>query len=343
MRAISYRSPSTKDAQYNDLADLGRILSRIEVGPLLALFWRKPGRGRPPYDRLPIIYAFLSCYPLNIQSISTLVDRLNNDPALRSVCGFHGRIPHRSTFSRSFSVLARHRRLFYENFEELTRQILAFNPTMGTLMAVDSSCVPAWANVHRDQSRDSEAGFTKTNSASSWSKDGKEWVYGYKLHLLACVDQALPLAYYVTPANHSDNPALPVLLDLVQQSFGDLHPTALMADRGYDGRPNSHYLHGQGIAPIIPRRKPSNHAAGKPIHTIYGQPTCLGGKEMSYIRTDPDTGGHGFRCPPDGCYRLDAGIKYTVPCDDVIWESPNENIYEVGGRVARASPEWDEL
>ena len=322
---------------------MGRILSRIEVGPLLALFRRKPGRGRPPFDRLPILYAFLACYPLNIQSISNLVDRLNNDPALRNACGFRGRIPHRSTFSRTFSVLAEHRPLFYEIFEELTRQILAFNPSMGTLLAVDASTVPAWSNPNRDRHRDQEAAFTKAHSASTVNKDGMVWVYGYKLHLLACTEQALPLAFYVTPANQNDGPTLPNLFDMTLGSYPELKPYAVMADRAYDGRPNNSFLNDQGVAAIIPRRRTVKREENRHVYTVKGIPQCMGGKQMEYTGTHPETGEHGFRCPLEGCHRLDAGLKYTVPCDDVIWESPTENVYEVGGRVARASPEWQEL
>ena len=335
--------PRPAQSQYNDLADLGRILSRVEVGPLLALFRRKPGRGRPPYDRLPLIYAFLSCYPLNIQSIQNLVDRLNNDPALRNICGFHGRIPHRSTFSRTFSVLAGHRRLFYDIFEELTRQILAFNPTMGNLLAVDASTVPAWANPNRKRTRDPEAGWTRAHSASTVNSDGMKWVYGYKLHLLACTEQALPLSFYVTPANQNDAPTLPELFNMTLESFPVLRPEAVMADRAYDGRPNNSFLNRQGVAAFIPRRRTANREANKHVYTTKGIPQCIGGKQMEYIGTHSETGEHGFRCPQEGCHRLQAELKYTVPCDDVIWESPTENVYEVGGRVARASPEWDEL
>ena len=116
----------------------------------------------------------------------------------------------------------------------------------------------------------------------------------------------------------------------------------MMADRGYDGRPNSAFLHNQGIAPVIPRRKRANRDAGKPIHTIQGEPTCLGGLVMEFMGTHPETGEHGFQCPPGGCDFKKAFQGFSV-CDDQVWEDPDEYTYEVGGRVARASPEWHEL
>ena len=160
---------SKSDLQYNDLAGLGRVLSQIEVGPILAMFSRKPGRGRPSYNRLPIIYAFLSSYYLNIRTIQGLADRLNNDPALRRVCGFTGAIPSRSTFSRSFSVLANNREIVYEVFEELTHQVMDLNPRVGTLIAVDATTVAAYSNPNKERTRDPEAGWTKAHSASAMS------------------------------------------------------------------------------------------------------------------------------------------------------------------------------
>ena len=310
---------------------------------MLALFRRRQGRGRPPYDRLPIIYAFLSCYTLHIQSIQALVDRLNNDPALRKVCGFHGRIPHRSTFSRTFSVLASNRHLAYEAFEELTRQLLALNPEMGKLLAIDGSTVPAWANICNKKTRDPEAGWVKSYSAHAVTDDGMVWVFGYKIHMVACADQALPLSFLVTPANTGESPLLRTLVEKNQASYPHVQPHAMMADRGYDSIANSELLHKRGIAPIIPRRDLKNRRENKPLYTLKGEPICMGGQAMEFTGTDPETGMHGFRCPLGGCRRSEEGFKGYATCGDWSWEDPDDNAYEVGGRVSRASKEWDEL
>ncbi len=256
----------------SDLAGLKRILSRIEIGPLLALFQRKPGRGRPPYDRMPTILAYLASYYLNIRTIQVIVDRLNNNPALRQVCGFRYWIPHRSTFSRTITTLARNPALVYRLFEELTHQIIYIYPYMGTLLAVDATTVDAWANPNKERTRDPEAGWTKSNSASAIGSDGKEWVYGYKVHLAACAQQALPIGFIVKPANTHDGRTLPELLSLMKRSFPDMTPQALIADRAYDSRAIVEGLHQQGIAPIIPMRNHHSRSKGKPLYTIHGQP-----------------------------------------------------------------------
>ena len=309
----------------------------------MALFGRKPGRGRPPYDRLPIIYAFLSSYYLNIRTTQALADRLNNDPALRNVCRFSGFIPSRSTFSRTFSVLSDNQELVYGVFEQLTRLALDLNPNIGHMAAVDSTTIAAYANPNHKRTRDQEAGWTKAYSAASTSDDGMEWVFGYKAHVLACVESALPLAFIITPANVNDSPLLPSLVSMAQESYQTLNPTVLMADKGYDARSNCQFLHDRNIAPIIPMRDHSNRGGGKPVYTIKGEPICLGGRPMEFTGTDPATGCHGFRCSPEGCYRKQEPFKGYTVCDDVVWENPDNDVYAVGGKVSRASAEWQRL
>ena len=338
-----YGTPSVHAPQYNDLAGLGRILSRIEVGPLLALFQRKPGRGRPPYDRLPIIYAYLSAFYLNVRTTQGLVDRLNNDPALRGACGFSNRIPHRSTFSRTFSRLSAHRELVHEVFEALTRQALELAPSFGDLLAIDSTTVPTYSNVNHRDTRDPEAGWTKAYAADAMDDDGKIWVFGYKAHVLGCVESCLPLAVIVQPANTYDGAYLPALTEKVLTAYPDLQPYAMMADKGYDTIANSQFLHGQGIAPIIPRRDFSRGSADEDLYSLRGEPRCIGGLEMEFIGTDPYTGRHRFRCPAGGCYRRDEPFKGYAVCGDESWEDPDTEVYYVGGIVSRASAEWDQL
>ena len=75
------------------------------------------------------------------------------------------------------------------------------------------------------------------------------------------------------------------------------------------------------------------------IYTVDGAPTCMGGKPMEYVRTDPKTGHHLYRCPPGGCDRK-SRIKGYSTCDDSHWEDPEQNIRLLGGAIRRGSPEW---
>ena len=43
---------------------------------------------------------------------------------------------------------------------------------------------------------------------------------------------------------------------------------------------------------------------------------------------------------PRTVFRKDGPFHGHKVCNDVVWESPDENVYEVGGRI---SPEWNRL
>ena len=66
---------------------------------------------------------------------------------------------------------------------------------------------------------------------------------------------------------------------------------------------NNEFLHRRGITPMIHIRRLPNNALFDGIYTVEGAPTCMGGKPMEYVRTDPRTGHHLYRCPAGGCDR----------------------------------------
>ena len=64
---------------------------------------------------------------------------------------------------------------------------------------------------------------------------------------------------------------------------------------------------------------------------------------MEFIGTDSQAGLHGFRCPADGCHRRQEPFKGYTVCDDVVWESFDDDPYTLGGLISRASPHWDRI
>ena len=76
----------------------------------------------------------------------------------------------------------------------------------------------------------------------------------------------------------------------------------MLADRGYDSLTNHKSLFGLGIIPVIHIRKPTaKDGLYDGIYTESGGAACMGGEAMKYVRTDPETGAHLFRCPAEGC------------------------------------------
>ena len=99
------------------------------------------------------------------------------------------------------------------------------------------------------------------------------------------------------------------------------------------------FLHRRGIAPVIHIRRLPNNALFDGIYTVDGAPTCMGGKPMEYVRTDPKTGHHLYRCPAGECDRKNRIRGYST-CDDSHWEDPEQNVRLFGVAIRRGSPEW---
>lgn len=73
-----------------------------------------------------------------------------------------------------------------------------------------------------------------------------------------------------------------------------------------------------------------------------GEPTCMGMKPMVYVKTDPETGHHLYRCRGEGCHLKTEGTKAITHCDTEEWFDPAENP-RVLGPLPRESEEWKAL
>ena len=73
------------------------------------------------------------------------------------------------------------------------------------------------------------------------------------------------------------------------------------ADRGYDAQSNHQFLVDQGITPVIHIRTPGKGKLHHGMYTTEGSPVCMCNVAMEYVRTDPETGRHLFRCAGGGC------------------------------------------
>ena len=287
--------------------------------------------------------AFCTKYLLGERFTVGLIERLHSSPKLREICGLDS-IPSESTFSRFFSRLARLPEpdaLLNEMVEKL-RELL---PGLGQDVAIDSTDIESYANPNRTVVRDTEATWgRRTTKSSSKSKEKTEPFFGYKMHALNDAVYGVPLVHIVHPANLSDSPELPRLVEKAQATFGWLDPEHLLGDRGYDSQANHKFLVSRGIAPIIHVRKPTAHdGLYDGLFDKNGFPVCGDGKTpMDYIRT-ASNGHHLFRCPPGGCDLKAKSTGAMRYCDiPDYWQDPADNLRAVGV-VARASPEWKEL
>lgn len=321
---------------------LADVFANLSDGPLLARLWQYRANARPGYPMRALFRAYVASFVLNLGSTNDLIRRLEQDAGIRRLCGFGKQLPHRTTFNRFIARLSRHPDLVEAAFARITDKLHDLLPDLGVEVAIDSTTVRTHANPHRRHRMtlaDPEASWTAKHSAGA-KVGGKEWRYGYKLHLVADANHGIPLGMVVTTASRNDSPLLPTIMDKTRTMFPWFKPQAAMADKGYDSMPNHVYLHEGGSIPVIPiRRAPSRRGEKNRlrdgIYTTDGVPTCLGLVPMQYVRTDPKKG-HLYRCV--GCHLADSrpGTKH---CQDTVWENPERNI-RLFGVIRREGPEW---
>ena len=319
--------------------NLAAAFREIDAGDLIRHLEDHRYNGRPGYPVVAMWRAYLASFFLNLAHTNDLIRRLHGDSELRVACGFIGPLPHRRTFNRFIRTLSRHHQMVEACSSMVLGRLREWLPDLGQEVAVDSTVVRTHSNPNRKRISDQEASWTAKNSTRA-KEGGKEWHWGYKVHMVADANYGLPLAQITTTAKRNDSPWMPVVMDKARAALPWLQPDAAIADRGYDAASNHHYLHRQGVLPIILIRKTAKHLVDG-IYTKDGIPTCLGQVPMEYVRSDPARG-HLYRCRPGGCHLVDStrgGIRH---CDDEVWEDPRTNI-RLFGVLRRDSAEWKAL
>ena len=206
---------------------------------------------------------------------NALIRRLQDEPDLRSLCGFTSdTLPSRRTFNRFIRRLSNHSDLVETALTGLTNRLKKLLPDLGETVVVDATTIRSHSNPNRRKGKqisDPEASWTAKNSAKA-KKDGKEWHFGYKSHAVADTKYGLPLGQIVTTASRNDSPELPSVIERTKALLPWFDPKVAIADRGYDALSNHEYLHHQGIVPIIhirPDQRPQTpqgylHDQGRP-------------------------------------------------------------------------------
>ena len=252
----------------------------------------------------------------------------------------------------------------------------ADKPPLGHSLVVDSTDIEAWARPGRKSrktgeeipSKDTDAQWghrTAKNTRSSKggkgrsSKKGKddanggkqsgqkeskdELYFGYKVDVVADANHGLPMFARTRPANASDVTVMIEDLDDCLALYRELSPRYFLGDKGYDSLKNILHVIDLGMIPVIAVRLPEkDKATGKRLYDgIYeadGRPTCIGGKSMEYVLTDPEEG-HLFRCPAEGCSLKDS-VQFTRHCDYQHYEKPEGRLLRIVGLLPRCSAEW---
>ena len=321
-----------------DLLELRIILNTIDSTPLLKRLRAYRRTGRPGYPLAALWRAYVASFVLNLPSTNALIRMLGSNLELCLLCGF-SILPHRTTFNRFIKRLDDHLDLVEECLRPVTDEIAKTLPGFGELVAPDSTTVRTHGNPNRKHLSDPQASWTAKNSARSKGKDGKEWYYGYKLHLVADATYGIPIAGFVTTASRNDSPELPNLLDKAHRAHEWFSPRYVIADRGYDGQPNHKAVLSRGGIPIIGIRRTPGDQLWEGTYTKEGVPVCLGMVPMEYVRSEEGKGDL-YRCQAEGCHLKDRrGVRY---CYDELWENRKDNPRRFGA-LRRESAEWEAL
>ena len=319
---------------------LSVVLDGIDDSDLLSALNSSPLIGRPrSFSTNALWRAYLCKFFLKIRCDRDLIERLKVDDKLRRICGFNQCAPSRATFSRFVDHLSQNSELVLNCLDHLTSELRELIPDLGDYLAIDSTDVRTCGNPNRKTRSDSEARWGVRNSSRA-PKDQVEYFFGYKLHTLADARHGIPLGFVFTPGNQNDSPLLPEVVRVVCERQQWLRPQYLIADRGYDSKQNHAFADQRGIIPIIHIKMNKKRA---PVYdNVAGAPTCLSGEPMKFVRTDPESGSHLFRCPSGGCDLKQNGTKAVLHCQHEVWEDPQNNL-RILGIVARQSKQWKSL
>ena len=322
---------------------MASVLDAIDLQPLLDALGPPAATGRPGYSAKVMLRVVLSKYLLGLRFNLEVLERLKASRRLRDLCGLGGQVPSESTFSKFTTRLLQHQDVLNAALDDLTtrlRDALPDDaPPLGESVAIDSTAIMTWANPNRTTVRDPDASWGVKHSAKS--KDGKtEFFFGFKLHMVADANHGVPLDFFLSTGSASDSPLLPPLLDQLRESLPWVRPQIVIGDRGYDAKTNYAAVAGHGAVPIVHIRNAGTDGHPKRgVRTKRGIPSCEGWREMEYVRTDPETGQHLFRCPEGGCHLQEVASGGILDCQEERWVRPEDDLREVG-YILRGSDEW---
>ena len=180
-----------------------------------------------------------------------------------------------------------------------------------------------------------------TKSGRKESKD--EFYFAYKVNVIADANHGLPMVSVTRPANASDVVVMVQDLDDCLALYETLGPKYFLGDKGYDSLENIKHLVSLGLVPVVAIRLPQMDKETKQrlydgIYDEKGRPTCMGGKSMEYVDTDPEKG-HLFRCPFEGCH-LKGKVHFSGYRDSEHYEKPEGRLLRIVGLLPRCSEEW---
>lgn len=276
--------PNDNDYESILVDELAEVFECLPESRLVAKLGFDRLVGRSGYPLEVMLRAYLASYFLNLRNTNNLIRRLQEDIALRQICGFFTSkpLPHRVTFNKFMDRLELHQDLIQWCIDQILNELHEVLPDFGTTVAVDATDVHSHSDCDRKPVCDEEAGFVIKEGATSHRK---KWAWGYKLNLIADVVYELPIAMSVMQGNAREMAEMIPLLRAARTGLPWFSPKYIIADKGYDD-----YKNFEGIVkefdaePIIKSRREI------PVFGTSAQPFCPGKLPLVYRSWDKNKG-----------------------------------------------------
>jgi len=337
-RQVALRSPLGEE--------LEGIFASIPYKELLNAILLERTRAFSPLGRLgyplePLLKGIVASHYLGVKSTSAIVRRLQEDEILALICGFDpDDIPHYKAFCRFIKKLRRFQHLLDACLNQTTTELKGFLPGFGEVVAVDSTPVRSHSNPNKKPISDPQAGWIPKETGG----EREEWHFGYKLHLITCVEHKLPVYKKLTMADVQDVEFLLPPLKEAREVFRWFNPSAIISDRGYDSHDNFkgvvEDLQADPIIGLIAK-------GGGDVLEISGTPAapvCAAGLPLIYRGWDKDRGLK-YQCPE---VARKAYCPMPLKCDlgnpkRTLWVQPVHDYRRFGWRIKRGTDEWKAL
>ncbi|MBI3953671.1 MAG: transposase [Chloroflexi bacterium] len=234
MASLYNRRANTKSASPPVVAELQAIFRELPDEDLLAKLRGPRRRGPRGYDPKILWRCYIAYYALGIESVSSLIRLLQDNPFIARACGIESPdgVPSQPTFSRFQSKLAKpvYATLVKKVLWALTDRLHKELPGFGKSVAIDSTDIKAWSNGGKHHgASDPDAGWcVKTNTEGN-----KKFVWGYKVHILCDTIYELPIVIDVTRGNVHDSQRATPLLRQARYATNHFWPRHVIADSAY--------------------------------------------------------------------------------------------------------------
>ena len=103
--------------------ELAAVFDILDDAALLDRLQQYRPTGRQGYPLLALWRSYVASFILNLPHTNALIRRLSDDLELRSLCGFSGALPHRTTFNRFIQRLSHHPELVEGCFVQITGRL----------------------------------------------------------------------------------------------------------------------------------------------------------------------------------------------------------------------------